>query len=77
MDLIKIENTLLALEKASKKARKAIDLYNSSVNIQHVNRIYFSDHPRHYFNKAARILKTAEKEHEIILSNLWEQGIFI
>ena len=75
---IKIQvNKLEALEKAARKAEKAINLYNSSMQLQHATRIYHSNYERDYFNRAANLLKKARKEHEAILTALWDKGIFV
>lgn len=74
----KIKNILIALEKASDKAQQAINQYNAHVSNPKRNFTPIKFGPYNtYFNKACRIKKNADQQHEQILSNLWNQGIFL
>lgn len=77
-------NKLQALEKAGIKAQKAIDNYNAELtnyykasNKEARHEIFEALKPRTYFEKAANLLVKSRKEHEKILSNLWNKGIFV
>lgn len=72
-----IKNILIALEKASYKAQQAINRYNAIVSNCHRSRNYDNLKLNGYFDKAVRIKKSADQQHEEILTNLWNQGIFL
>ena len=73
-----IKNILIALEKASYKAQQAINGYNAIVSnpTRNFTPLKFGPYNK-YFDKAVRIKKSADQQHEEILTNLWNQGIFL